>query len=800
MLLRLLVALALVAAGQAARGERIGQIRAATLPRDWAECRIGFATPEAAKEGVKKIRFAPLKDNRSFAFSTRWDDTHPGGAKVAETLRRHDMPGTFYHVNVDTGLVAKILGPKQEIGCHTCTHRSLGGSSGNTSFCETMASRCDLECAAQRPVLSFVLPGCVSWDDFWTASGKRILGDVLRRVGFTSSPEFGGDALRVQYGFGTNEYFMSALFAPGDRKNDPTKFREGLREALEKMKAGKLREPIVTQGVHPWLDAEGFQNLDRNMSAMSRRRDVMWPCTQTEYAAYRRQMLDARIQKVRWNDRTTARVTFDVYGRGVLGADVPLTLILPETATTYEGRLVTNRVVNLYPRGRVRVPTAIDQVRNAGNASRALQPAKRLPLAANLRIDLWGNLAELAVRNDGAQSVELANTLRLPPHWKAGAVRFGGGELKPGETRTWEMPLGACSDLAELRGGKIMAVVQVDVSGEDGYGRLWVRTDLVLPKVWPDRGDLPIQYCGTGTTDVQTVNVPVGGAYRLWCWHSVRGFDRVVLNGEDVVFRPRQTNAPVTLKAGANTIELFYPEGKGGKTPYSFAVTAPKGDPRTEFLGSRLLWCEDFDSTPCGGRLPAVLASAANAVTTNELCRWVQNVDARSVPNALAYDFSQLDAGTRGSPAKPHGWMSWTAAPNTNGWTVCRLSLKGQAGGFCGEIRGHFLHRDDPATKRPQWWIAYWINVDETFRIRPHLNKTWFSLGKLVFNAWNDVELWLPTEGNRSPVAYGRVNDGPWVEMDLGGMVMKGSYDLMQIGGSGSSKWLFDDFSITREL
>jgi len=29
---------------------------------------------------------------------------------------------------------------------------------------------------------------------------------------------------------------------------------------------------------------------------------------------------------------------------------------------------------------------------------------------------------------------------------------------------------------------------------------------------------------------------------------------------------------------------------------------------------------------------------------------------------------------------------------------------------------------------------------------------------------------------------------------------MKGSYDLMQIGGAGTSKWMFDSISITREF
>jgi len=536
-----------------------------------------------------------------------------------------------------------------------------GVNSGNASFAVAMGGRIDLECAAQRPVLGFALPERVGQDDFQTESGRRILGEVLRRTGFAGSPEFAGDS------------------------------------------------------------------LDHNMAA-------------------------------------------------------------------------TDCVVNVGPRGESRVPTAIDRVRNVGNVSCALQSAARLPLAANLRIRIPDNMIELSIRNDASEQVWLRNTLRLPPYWKAGVVDLGEGELKPGETRMWKKSLGGLSDLAELRGGEILAAVQVDVAAKKGFSRLWVRTDLSLPKVYSDRGDLPISYFGSGTKDVRTVNVPVGGDYWLWCRHSIKDFDKVMLNGEEIVFKPHQTKAPVKLKAGVNTVEFFYPEAKNGKTKYSFAITAPNGDPRTECLGSRLLWHEDFETTPCGGRLPSGLSSAVNAVTTNELCRWVQNADVRTGAHALAYDFSQLDAGTRGSPAKSHGWMAWNAEPNTNGWTVCRLSLKGLSGGFTGEIRGHFLHKNDPATKKPLWWIAYWIDVDETFRISPHLSGKTVSIGKLVFNAWNDVELWLPTEGNRSPVAYGRVNEGPWVEMDLGGMVMKGSLDLMQIGGEGTSKWMFDTFSITREF
>ena len=235
-----------------------GVVCATDVRSEQVRVTLDFAAGADVASDLSSVRFAPLKDNRAFAFTTRWDDTHKNGPAVAKVLRKYGISGTFYHVGVNQGLIDGILGPQQEIGSHTSTHRSLGMCSGNTSFLEMMGNRCDLEYAAQRPVLSFVLPGCVYWDPFWTASGQRLLGEAIRRVGFTSSPEFAGDKLRGKYGFATNEFVVSHLFCPDDRKNWPEKFEAGVSNALDQIAKGKLREPIVTQGVHPWLDADGY--------------------------------------------------------------------------------------------------------------------------------------------------------------------------------------------------------------------------------------------------------------------------------------------------------------------------------------------------------------------------------------------------------------------------------------------------------------------------------------------------------------------------------------------------------------
>ena len=548
------------------------------------ELTLEFAPGADVASDLASVRFAPLKDNRAFAFTTRWDDTHKSGPAVAQVLREYGIPGTFYHVSVSQGLIDGILGPRQEIGSHTSTHCSVGMSSGNTSFLEMMGNRCDLECAAQRPVLSFVLPGCVYWDPFWTGSGQKLLGEAIRRVGFTSSPEFAGDKLREKYGFSTNEFVVSHLFCPDDRKNWPEKFEAGVSNALEQIAKGRLREPIITQGVHPWLDAQGFANLHTNMASIARNTNA-WFCTQTEYAAYRRQLASARILSARPTSSTRAVVTLDLPPRGAAGADVPLTLLLPPSVRAVNGAAVTTGLVSVSLPGPSHVPAAIDQVVNADNAPGEPIAAKRLPLAARLSIDVTQNVARLVVRNASAGRLRLAPRLRLPPRWRTGVVALDECELAPGGTRTWTCGLGVLDTRAELVGGRILAVAEVEVFDADARcSRLWVRTAFELPKAYPDRGELPIYFTGTGTNAVHLVKVDKPGDYRLWAYCGKQGFTSVRVNGASVKLTPYCPSAPVRLQAGENRIELCYRPGKNGKTWYAFALTHPKGDPRFEFL------------------------------------------------------------------------------------------------------------------------------------------------------------------------------------------------------------------------
>ena len=69
------------------------------LPEYTREVKLTFATPEAAKEA--KLTLLPLPAGKHFAFSTRWDDSNPKHARMAELLAKHGFKGTFFLVARD---------------------------------------------------------------------------------------------------------------------------------------------------------------------------------------------------------------------------------------------------------------------------------------------------------------------------------------------------------------------------------------------------------------------------------------------------------------------------------------------------------------------------------------------------------------------------------------------------------------------------------------------------------------------------------------------------------------------------
>ncbi len=229
--------------------------------------------------------------------------------------------------------------------------------------------------------------------------------------------------------------------------------------------------------------------------------------------------------------------------------------------------------------------------------------------------------------------------------------------------------------------------------------------------------------------------------------------------------------------------------------------------PAAAKVAEEVIFSENFEETLCG-RMPKGLNDHWRSKhPTNEACRYVTNVDAATGKQSLMCDFSQLKAGSRTQRAEEHEWLAWRGDDKiTNGWIHWSISVKRFSGEMSGEIRTDIGSRVDPKHRR-NFWIAYWLRFGDEFTVRNEARDAQTtSIGTLPRGRWCKVDLMLPLPANRSTNAWGCVSvkgsngkykKGPRVAIPLGDMSILKGYNLMQIGGGGTAKWLVDDISVS---
>ena len=222
-----------------------------------------------------------------------------------------------------------------------------------------------------------------------------------------------------------------------------------------------------------------------------------------------------------------------------------------------------------------------------------------------------------------------------------------------------------------------------------------------------------------------------------------------------------------------------------------------------------MLFSQDFEDTVCGSMPKGMVDNWGLKSRTNELCRYVTNIDSATGEKSLMYDFSQLDPsfGGKSPQGVDHRWLSWNGIPKlTNGWIHYSIAVKRLSGSIKGEIRSDIGSRTDLTMKKP-YWIAYWLSFGEEFTVRSEARDTKrVSIGALPKRQWCKIDLELPLPSNVATNAWGCISvkgcngeflPGPRVAIPLGDMRLLEGYSVMQIGGRGTSKWLVDDISLT---
>lgn len=257
----------------------------------WPMYKQTVVTPKGCNE-LKPLILPPGKTR---AFTTRWDDTNPRHANMSQMLAKNGFKASFYLNSVaNPGIEATlqtILSNGGSVGAHTCHHPFLPLLKPEFIWREILLNRIEIEVKAQSPVNVFTLPYCAATSQVEPRVGSWI-GQALSRAGFVGGPETRLDHYKI-YGLTTNTWVDTCLFAVNDRTPDPKLFESGLAK-YERTKAVNPSGPHLTLGIHTWQNDAQLERLSAIIALQANLADT-WYCNETEYAAYRLQMLNTRV-------------------------------------------------------------------------------------------------------------------------------------------------------------------------------------------------------------------------------------------------------------------------------------------------------------------------------------------------------------------------------------------------------------------------------------------------------------------------------------------------------------------------
>jgi peptidoglycan/xylan/chitin deacetylase (PgdA/CDA1 family) len=145
--------------------------------------------------------------------TTSWDDGHPLDLKLAELLKKYDIPATFY-ISIDSS-AGQSMNPQQireiaqsfDVGSHTYHHVNLTRVSLEEAQKEILEGREALEDILGKGVLSFCYP---------YGSFNDKVASIVKQAGFISARtmRFFSRRIRDPFKMGTTVNAFDLSFAP----------------------------------------------------------------------------------------------------------------------------------------------------------------------------------------------------------------------------------------------------------------------------------------------------------------------------------------------------------------------------------------------------------------------------------------------------------------------------------------------------------------------------------------------------------------------------------------------------------
>jgi peptidoglycan/xylan/chitin deacetylase (PgdA/CDA1 family) len=474
------VALLLLVAGGLSSAQSLPPLRMVTQ-----QLEITYASPAEAQQAA--LSFAPVCDNRTWAFSARWDDTNANSLNMHDHMVKYGLKGTFYltqpdaRQHLDADWAKKLQAGGCSVGGHSLTHPAFAEVPAGEVFRQVLANRIEWEDLLDTPLNSFAFP----YGQF--RDGKvpllfQVTTETLQRSGYLHCVY--SDFVWQNPYLAPGEICTGNQVIPGDRVVDAASFQEQLDKIVTKWPDNyrKLGHNVFL-GVHAWQPAEELTKLDAVFETLAHKPD-WWYCSQNEWAAYSRQAVQSQLRPGPVNGETV-RYTLTRPAVTELGAPVPLTVVVAKAGV--RSAKLDGQPIAADARGDLSVlnlPAPQPLPRRIGHIEMAAPPAPaECAKYPGLKCVLVADAAasKITLQITAAPDAPLANvaiTFRLPLLHATGLLTKDLRQLAAGASATVELPLPAVRPDASWSQGPKYYAAQVDFSTPTGPGRVWVTTQL----------------------------------------------------------------------------------------------------------------------------------------------------------------------------------------------------------------------------------------------------------------------------------------------------------------------------------
>ena len=402
------------------------------------------ATFESAADAEKaEIAIAPLYEGKKLAFTSRWDDSTPAHVERSEMFKRVGMQPMFF-LNGGKGFAEKemplIKANGGRFGNHSVSHPFLMESGVNIMFREILNQKIFVECSADMPNTSFVIP--YSWACQLEPGRAAKLAKILVDAGvFVSS-----DWPLAETQQPASEWMPGNTFGANDGAPDEKRYWKSLEEGIAAVEKNP-DYPKVTFGIHSWCKTDGVLKQEGWLKKTIADHPEFWVTDDAHYGAYRYEFWHSKAKKTGVKGKVA---TFEVerHDPAFLGEVQPLTYTFGDV-----------KPVKVETRGGFDAATAMpEKIDVMTDGASAKFPDLKLTLAAD---EAKGTLA---YKFEGEAKV-VQVVVNPAPMWSEGRI------LETAAAKT--VKLGEKNATVDYQEGDHLYVVQGDFVKDGKRGRLY---------------------------------------------------------------------------------------------------------------------------------------------------------------------------------------------------------------------------------------------------------------------------------------------------------------------------------------